>query len=448
MMSSTTPPSVSQHSVYCALPGPIRPRSLVRQALTKSAAPGPRTVALPRCDTSKRPTASRTAACSLSTPPPAYSSGISQPPNAANFAPRATWRSCRGERRKVSVITRETTLTVTARSAMAGPIAFGDSRHRRGEHLEPPRDITFALRHRPRRTRRRRDHRRPAQPGRTARGSSARARARRASRSRSTGSLAETLALLGATGAPGEVTKLATLGTVAAPVIAAVGLGPAPGGRCHHHRHAAPGGRIGGARRSPARPRSPWRCPLPDGDDAAATLRARSPRVRCSARTGSPVTRPSHSRAAAIRSRRCRCTCRRHGQGGAGRGRSGRAVVIFAAVARTRDWINTAPNELRPPAFANQVAEAATAAGLEVEVLDEKALARRPATAASSPSAWARRRRPGWSASPTRPRARPGGRPGRQGHHLRHRRVRDQAGAGHVGDEVRHVRRGGGGVAR
>ena len=34
-------------------PGPIRPRSLVRQALRKSAAPGPRTTALPRCDTSK-----------------------------------------------------------------------------------------------------------------------------------------------------------------------------------------------------------------------------------------------------------------------------------------------------------------------------------------------------------------------------------------------------------
>jgi len=45
------------------------------------------------------------------------------------------------------------------------------------------------------------------------------------------GKLAETLALLGATGSPGEVTKLATLGTVSAPVIAAVGLGPVPSDR-------------------------------------------------------------------------------------------------------------------------------------------------------------------------------------------------------------------------
>ncbi|MER7169717.1 M17 family peptidase N-terminal domain-containing protein, partial [Micromonospora sp. NPDC000207] len=44
------------------------------------------------------------------------------------------------------------------------------------------------------------------------------------------GRLTETLALLGATGAPGEVIKLATLGTVTAPLVAAVGLGPEPSG--------------------------------------------------------------------------------------------------------------------------------------------------------------------------------------------------------------------------
>ena len=42
--------------------------------------------------------------------------------------------------------------------------------------------------------------------------------------------LADVFALLGATGAVGEVTKLATLGTITAPVLAAVGLGPATGG--------------------------------------------------------------------------------------------------------------------------------------------------------------------------------------------------------------------------
>src|SRR5690242_12230307 len=44
------------------------------------------------------------------------------------------------------------------------------------------------------------------------------------------GRLTDPLALLGATGATGEVTKLATLGTTAAPLVAAVGLGPEPDG--------------------------------------------------------------------------------------------------------------------------------------------------------------------------------------------------------------------------
>ena len=54
----------------------MRRRSLVRQALTKSAAPGPDTEALPRWLTSKMPTRSRTAVCSATTPPPGYSIGI------------------------------------------------------------------------------------------------------------------------------------------------------------------------------------------------------------------------------------------------------------------------------------------------------------------------------------------------------------------------------------
>ena len=44
------------------------------------------------------------------------------------------------------------------------------------------------------------------------------------------GKLISTLALLGASGAPGEVIKLATLGTVAAPLVVAVGLGAEPSG--------------------------------------------------------------------------------------------------------------------------------------------------------------------------------------------------------------------------
>src|SRR4249919_1265943 len=90
------PVSSSQHSVYCALPCWIRPRSLDSVALTNSAATGPTTVTLPRWLTSKMPTASRTAVCSFTTPDE-YSSGIDQPPKSANFAPSATCRSCSGD---------------------------------------------------------------------------------------------------------------------------------------------------------------------------------------------------------------------------------------------------------------------------------------------------------------------------------------------------------------
>ena len=90
------PVASSQHSVYCALPGAILPRSLDSVALTYAAAPGPTTIALPRWLTSKMPTASRTVVCSFTTPE-GYSSGIDQPPNSANFAPSAAWRSWSGD---------------------------------------------------------------------------------------------------------------------------------------------------------------------------------------------------------------------------------------------------------------------------------------------------------------------------------------------------------------
>ncbi|HEY9484725.1 MAG TPA: M17 family peptidase N-terminal domain-containing protein, partial [Micromonosporaceae bacterium] len=44
------------------------------------------------------------------------------------------------------------------------------------------------------------------------------------------GKLTDTLGLLGASGSAGEVTKVATLGTVTAPLVVAVGLGPEPAG--------------------------------------------------------------------------------------------------------------------------------------------------------------------------------------------------------------------------
>src|SRR6185369_15092331 len=52
-----------------------------------------------------------------------------------------------------------------------------------------------------------------------------------------------------------------------------------------------------------------------------------------------------------------------------------RAGIVAAAVALARDLVNTPPNDLPPAELARRAEEAGLAAGLEVEVLDEDALA-------------------------------------------------------------------------
>src|SRR3954454_17136109 len=100
----------------------MRDRSLVRHESTYAAAPGPRTVAVPRCETSNSPTAVRTAVCSASTPPPAYSIGIDQQLKSASLAPAATCRSWRGD------VNGLTGGTVSA--ALGSDRAADDLRHR------------------------------------------------------------------------------------------------------------------------------------------------------------------------------------------------------------------------------------------------------------------------------------------------------------------------------
>ncbi len=51
-----------------------------------------------------------------------------------------------------------------------------------------------------------------------------------------------------------------------------------------------------------------------------------------------------------------------------------RAQAVAESVQLARDYVNTPPNDLRPPSFASRAADAATEVGLEVEILDETAL--------------------------------------------------------------------------
>src|SRR5262249_34917816 len=52
-----------------------------------------------------------------------------------------------------------------------------------------------------------------------------------------------------------------------------------------------------------------------------------------------------------------------------------RAVAVAGAVTTARNLINTPPNDLFPGSFADRAADIGAAAGLEVEVLDERQLA-------------------------------------------------------------------------
>ncbi|HEY7225896.1 MAG TPA: leucyl aminopeptidase [Micromonosporaceae bacterium] len=188
------------------------------------------------------------------------------------------------------------------------------------------------------------------------------------------GRLAETFALLGATGGAGEVTKLASLGTVCAPVIAAVGLGPVPGDAgiptetLRRATAAAVRALAGSAKVAVALPSPDDH----DGQDGQETIRAIAEGALLGTyRFPGYKTKPQPSRRDPVKS------VTLHVADAADRTAKAevkRAAIVTAAVTRTRDWVNTAPNELRPPGFAAQIAQAAADAGLGVEVLDEKGL--------------------------------------------------------------------------
>ncbi|WP_213457253.1 leucyl aminopeptidase [Rhizomonospora bruguierae] len=189
------------------------------------------------------------------------------------------------------------------------------------------------------------------------------------------GRLTGTLALLGSTGAAGEVVKLATLGALTAPLVVAVGLGPEPAGagpaaETLRRATAAAVRALAGCRRvALALP------VVPDDADAPASataLRAVAEGALLGAyRFAGYKTKPQPNRKDAVGSVAVHVP---DAADAAARAELDRAAIVTAAVAQARDWVNAAPNHLRPPDFAEAVAAVAGAAGLAVEVLDEAAL--------------------------------------------------------------------------
>ena len=113
--------------------------------------------------------------------------------------------------------------------------------------------------------------------------------------------------------------------------------------------------------------------PTPDGEDAATALRAIAEGALLGTyRFAGYKTKPQPGRRDPVKAVSLHVA---DAADKAAKAEVKRAAVVVAAVARTRDWINTAPNELRPPVVRRpRSPQAATEAGLEVEVLDEKAL--------------------------------------------------------------------------
>jgi leucyl aminopeptidase len=185
------------------------------------------------------------------------------------------------------------------------------------------------------------------------------------------GRLTGTLRLLGATGKLGEVSKLATLGTITAPLVIAVGLGGEPAGAAPEPETLRRA--VGAAIRALAdQPKVALALPVPDDEDLPAAVRALVEGALLGTyRFDAYKTKPA--RWPAVRSVAVHVP---DAKDRAARAQLPRATLAARAVTRARDWVNTAPNELRPPQFADQVAQAATEAGLAVEVLDERALRR------------------------------------------------------------------------
>ena len=172
------------------------------------------------------------------------------------------------------------------------------------------------------------------------------------------GQLAGTLAVLGATGVQDEVTKIASGGALAAPLVVAVGLGRDPDPEALRRG-------AGAAVRSLAGKAATITIALPAGDAGQAEAvvlgallgRYAFTRYRASEQGRTPeltlITAGDSAVADAVR----------------------RGQVLGDAVTLVRDLVNTSPADLYPESFAAAAEQVARDSGLAVDILDEKALA-------------------------------------------------------------------------
>jgi leucyl aminopeptidase len=187
------------------------------------------------------------------------------------------------------------------------------------------------------------------------------------------GRLLPALVAVGATGAEDEVVKMAAGGSSPVPLIVAVGLGAAPpDGQPPAPQQVA---RAAGAAVRALGGKAKVACTLglSGGDGAVVELAAAAAEGALLGAYSFGAYRSGDGAKSAPPSLVTLLVPdpKDEDLGPVGR----RAGVVASAVALARDLVNTPPNDLPPAEFARRAEEAGLAAGLEVEVLDEDALA-------------------------------------------------------------------------
>ncbi|MEU6643822.1 leucyl aminopeptidase [Saccharomonospora sp. NPDC046836] len=175
------------------------------------------------------------------------------------------------------------------------------------------------------------------------------------------GTLLDVLRTLGATGKAEEIVKVPTLGKLPAGVVFAVGLG-APEPTHEQVRRAA--GASGRALAGTAHALTTLSVVDLQATVEGTVLGAYAFTAYKSAPGDAPVSAVDVASPAEGTTRQHRATLKA-------------ATAIAEAVITARDLINTPPNDLFPASFADRAKKLADAAGLEVEVLDERALKRK-----------------------------------------------------------------------
>jgi leucyl aminopeptidase len=186
------------------------------------------------------------------------------------------------------------------------------------------------------------------------------------------GRLQDALAALGATGAEDEVVTLATLGACGVPVVAAAGMGAAPPEGSVVSEEAVRRAAGAASRALAGRARVASTLATVAGAPTARLVQAVGEGALLGAyeftayRTNSDRPKPPSSVTLLVPEPEDKTL----------RGAAKRAEAVGDAVALCRDLVNTPPNELPPARLAERAADAASGAGLEVEILDEKELER------------------------------------------------------------------------